>query len=127
MGGKPCIRGMRVTVGMIVEAIASGRTFEDLLADYPYLEEQDIRERLADILFFKVRVVGQQIFEGAPRGNGFDDHSHSYAHAADAGLAAHHFGVNRDWDSSCTSRSECTWLLGVSDATGRKHADVPQR
>ncbi len=47
MGGKPCIRGMRVTVGMIVEAIASGRTFEDLLADYPYLEEQDIREALA--------------------------------------------------------------------------------
>ncbi len=47
MGGKPCIRGMRVTVGMIVESIAAGRTPEDLLADFPYLQEEDIREALA--------------------------------------------------------------------------------
>ncbi len=47
MGGKPCIRGMRVTVGMIVEAMAAGRTIEQLLADFPYLEEPDIREALA--------------------------------------------------------------------------------
>ena len=47
MGGKPCIRGMRVTVGMIVEAVAAGRTVQDLLADFPYLEEQDIREALS--------------------------------------------------------------------------------
>jgi uncharacterized protein (DUF433 family) len=47
MGGKPCIRGMRVTVGMIVEALAAGRTVENILADFPYLEEQDIREALA--------------------------------------------------------------------------------
>jgi len=47
MGGKPCIRGMRVTVGMIVEALAAGRTVEQLLADFPYLEAQDIREALA--------------------------------------------------------------------------------
>ena len=47
MGGKPCIRGMRVTVGMIVEALAAGRTIEQLLADFPYLEEQDIRAALA--------------------------------------------------------------------------------
>jgi uncharacterized protein (DUF433 family) len=46
MGGKPCIRGMRVTVGMIVEAVASGRSARDLLADFPYLEEEDIREAL---------------------------------------------------------------------------------
>jgi len=46
MGGKPCIRGMRVTVGMIVEALAAGRTVEQLLADFPYLEEQDIRDAL---------------------------------------------------------------------------------
>ena len=38
---------MRVTVGMIVEALAAGRTVADLLADFPYLEEQDIREALA--------------------------------------------------------------------------------
>ena len=47
MGGKPCIRGMRVTVGMLVEAMASGRTIEQLLADFPYIEEPDIREALA--------------------------------------------------------------------------------
>jgi len=46
MGGKACIRGMRVTVGMIVDAIAAGRSFTDLLADFPYLEEEDIREAL---------------------------------------------------------------------------------
>jgi len=47
MGGKPCIRGMRVTVGVIVASISAGRTLQDLLADFPYLEEQDIREALA--------------------------------------------------------------------------------
>jgi uncharacterized protein (DUF433 family) len=47
MGGKPCIRGIRVTVGMVVEALAAGRTIEQLLADFPYLQEPDIREALA--------------------------------------------------------------------------------
>lgn len=47
MGGKPCIRGMRVTVGMIVEAMAAGRTIEQLLTDFPYIEEPDVREALA--------------------------------------------------------------------------------
>jgi uncharacterized protein (DUF433 family) len=41
------IRGMRVTVGMIVEALAAGRSVENLLSDFPYLEEPDIREALA--------------------------------------------------------------------------------
>ena len=47
MGGKPCIRGMRVTVGMIVEALSAGRTIEQLLVGFPYLEEPDIRDALA--------------------------------------------------------------------------------
>ncbi|MDQ2947118.1 MAG: DUF433 domain-containing protein [Acidobacteriota bacterium] len=47
MAGKPCIRGMRVTVGMIVETIATGWTIEQVLADFPYLEDQDVREALA--------------------------------------------------------------------------------
>jgi uncharacterized protein (DUF433 family) len=47
MGGKPCIRGLRVTVGTIVGQLAAGRTIEQVLADYPYLEEDDIREALA--------------------------------------------------------------------------------
>ena len=47
MGGKPCIRGMRVTVGMIVGLIAAGHSHVDILGAYPYLEEQDIQQALA--------------------------------------------------------------------------------
>lgn len=46
MAGRPCIRGMRVTVNMIVGQIASGVTIEDLLEDYPYLERDDIQQAL---------------------------------------------------------------------------------
>jgi len=44
--GKACIRGTRVTVGMIVGQIGAGRTIEDLLGDYPYLEREDILQAL---------------------------------------------------------------------------------
>jgi len=47
MGGKPCIRGLRVTVGTIVGLMASGQSVEEILKAYPYLEEQDFREALA--------------------------------------------------------------------------------
>lgn len=47
MGGKPCIRGMRVTVGMILGMLASGHSRERILEMYPYLEPQDIDESLA--------------------------------------------------------------------------------
>jgi len=47
MGGKPCIRGMRVTVGMIVGLLAAGRTEDEILKAYPYLEKEDLREALA--------------------------------------------------------------------------------
>ena len=47
MGGKPCIRGMRVTVGTIVGLLAAGKTHEDVLAAYPYLEPADIQAALA--------------------------------------------------------------------------------
>lgn len=46
MGGRPCIRGMRVTVGMIVGQIGAGVSIEELLADYPYLEREDIFQAL---------------------------------------------------------------------------------
>ena len=46
MGGKPCIRGMRVTVGMIVGLVASGHTKQVILEMYPYLESEDIDEAL---------------------------------------------------------------------------------
>lgn len=47
MGGKPCIRGMRVTVGMITGMLASGCGEDELLRLYPYLESADIRAALA--------------------------------------------------------------------------------
>ncbi|MBW1683132.1 MAG: DUF433 domain-containing protein [Deltaproteobacteria bacterium] len=47
MGGKPCIRGMRVTVGTITGLLASGASFKEILELYPYLEEEDIRAALA--------------------------------------------------------------------------------
>ena len=46
MGGKACLRGMRVTVGMIVGQIGAGHTIEEVLADYPYLEREDILQAL---------------------------------------------------------------------------------
>ena len=47
MGGKPCIRGMRVTVGTIVGLIAAGRTHDEILRESPYLEAEDLAEALS--------------------------------------------------------------------------------
>jgi uncharacterized protein (DUF433 family) len=47
MGGKPCVRHLRVTVGTIVGLLAADRTIPQILTDYPYLEEEDIRQALA--------------------------------------------------------------------------------
>ena len=47
MGGKLCIRGMRVTVGTLVGLIAAGHSIPDVLKAYPYFEEEDIREALS--------------------------------------------------------------------------------
>ena len=46
MGGKPCIRGLRVTVGTIVGLLAADKTSKEILQAYPYLEEEDIHEAL---------------------------------------------------------------------------------
>lgn len=46
MGGKACIRGMRVTVGMIVGQVGAGRGIEDILRDFPYLEREDILQAI---------------------------------------------------------------------------------
>jgi uncharacterized protein (DUF433 family) len=46
MGGKACIRGMRVTVGMILGQIGAGATEAELLAEYSYLEAEDIKEAI---------------------------------------------------------------------------------
>ena len=46
MGGKACIRGMRVTVGMLVGQIGAGHSVDEILTDYPYLEREDIMQAL---------------------------------------------------------------------------------
>jgi uncharacterized protein (DUF433 family) len=46
MGGKACIRGMRVTVGMIVGQIGTGHSIDEVLTDYPYIEREDIMQAL---------------------------------------------------------------------------------
>lgn len=46
MGGKPCIRGMRVTVGTVVGVMASGKAIEEVLTAYPYIEREDVLQAL---------------------------------------------------------------------------------
>ena len=46
MGGVPCIRGLRVTVSMVLGQLAAGRTVDELLGDYPYLEREDVTAAL---------------------------------------------------------------------------------
>ena len=46
MGGKPCIRGMRVTVGTVVGLMASGKAIEEVLTAYPYIEREDVLQAL---------------------------------------------------------------------------------
>ncbi len=46
MGGRACVRDIRVTVGMLVGQIGAGRTIDDLLSDYPYLEREDVLQAL---------------------------------------------------------------------------------
>ena len=47
MGGKPCIRGTRVTVGAVVGLVAAGKSFEEILRAYPHLDAEDIRQALS--------------------------------------------------------------------------------
>ncbi len=47
MGGRACIRGMRVTVGLIVTLVPEGVSWDEILRDYPYLEREDMRQALA--------------------------------------------------------------------------------
>jgi len=46
MGGRPCVRDTRVTVGMIVGMLGSGHDIDELLADYPYLNREDVQDAL---------------------------------------------------------------------------------
>ena len=64
MGGTPCIRGMRVTVGTVVGLVAAGRTRDEILREYPYLEAEDIAEALS---YAAWRAEGGSKFLCAPR------------------------------------------------------------
>jgi uncharacterized protein (DUF433 family) len=46
MGGQPCVRGMRLTVRRVVEAVSTYRTWEAVIAEYPELQSEDIRQAL---------------------------------------------------------------------------------
>jgi uncharacterized protein (DUF433 family) len=46
MGGRACIRGMRITVSLILNLISNGMTAQEIVKEYPYLEEEDIRQSL---------------------------------------------------------------------------------
>ena len=59
-GGKPCIRGMRITVYDVLEYLASGMTHQEILADFPYLTEEDILACLSFAAERERRVVAVQ-------------------------------------------------------------------
>lgn len=63
MGGRPCIRGLRVTVATVLAQLAAGRTREDLLSDYPYLETDDITAALE---FAAARVSERDLAASSP-------------------------------------------------------------
>ena len=64
MGGKPCIRGMRVTVGTIVGMVASGHKADEILKLYPYLEADDISQALT---YAAWRVMEQEVTLKTPK------------------------------------------------------------
>jgi uncharacterized protein (DUF433 family) len=66
MGGKACIRGMRVTVGMIVGQIGSGRSIGWLLGDYPYLEREDILQAVRYAARVRAEIAGTKLHHARP-------------------------------------------------------------
>ena len=64
MGGKPCLRGMRVTVGMIVGLIASGHNKQEILELYPYLESENVDEAL-QYAAWRVQEIEVPVLTGA--------------------------------------------------------------
>jgi uncharacterized protein (DUF433 family) len=64
MGGKACIRGLRVTVGTIVGLVAAGRSREEILKAYPHLEPEDIDQALT---YTAWRVEEQEVPLPVPR------------------------------------------------------------
>jgi uncharacterized protein (DUF433 family) len=59
MGGQPCIRGLRLTVRRVLEALNSYPSREELLSDYPDLDDEDIRQAVA----YAVAMIGEESVE----------------------------------------------------------------
>src|SRR5260221_356248 len=79
MGGKPCIRGLRITVGTVIGLLASGQTRERILQAYPYLEPEDIDEALA-YAAWRLQEREEGLWVGVAwsrlRGHVFSEHRH---------------------------------------------------
>lgn len=58
MGGQACIRGMRITASLIVNLVAHGRTFAEILEEYPDLEQEDIQQALE----YAARLTRDQVY-----------------------------------------------------------------
>lgn len=65
MGGRPCIRDMSLTVGSILELLAEGRTVNEIITVYPYLEPADVQQSLAYAAWWLDR--GEVSAQSAPR------------------------------------------------------------
>lgn len=64
MGGRACIRGLRVTVALVLNLVANGMTAAQIVKDYPYLEEEDVRQALQYAAWLADESV--QILESSP-------------------------------------------------------------
>jgi uncharacterized protein (DUF433 family) len=63
MGGRACIRGMRVTVALLVNLVANGMSVEEILREYPELEAEDIRQALR----YAASLAGEEIHVASGR------------------------------------------------------------
>lgn len=64
MGGRACIRGMRLTVSLIVNLVANGMTTEEIIKAYPYLEPEDVQQALR----YTAWLADESVYEAADRG-----------------------------------------------------------
>jgi uncharacterized protein (DUF433 family) len=65
MAGQACIRGMRVPVSLILNLVANGKSTEEILEDYPYLEREDIQQSLQ----YAAWLTQEQVYLTPPSGN----------------------------------------------------------
>jgi uncharacterized protein (DUF433 family) len=71
LGGKPSIRGMRISVGMVVQMVAAGKSVQQIVEDYPYLEADDVQQSLA-----YSAALADDVHHLVPRSSASDDKRH---------------------------------------------------